>query len=103
MKALLKHRYALRHNLFMLIGVCLCIYFTYHAVQGNRSFLTLMQLDQKIATMSLENAKLQSDRMDLEQKVAMMRPESLNKDLLEERIRLILGYKHKDDLVVLSN
>ncbi len=103
MNRLFNQRYLIRQNLLTLIGVCLCFYFSYHAVQGNRSALTLLSLNRSIATMSLDATSLRADRQHLEQKVRMLRPGSLSRDLLEERVRAVLGYKYADEVAVLSN
>lgn len=33
----------------------------------------------------------------------MMRPGNVDKDLLEEQVRLVLGYRQSDELVFLGN
>lgn len=103
MNKLFQHRAIVRENLISLIGICLCLYFTYHAVQGNRSFMRLFALNSQIETMSQEEQILSGQRTLLEEKVAMMRPGSLNRDLLEERARVVLGYKNENDVVILRN
>ncbi len=65
--------------------------------------LTLLSLNQSIATMSLDVDTLQAERQHLEQKVRMLRPGSVSYDLLEERVRAVLGYKYADEVAVLSN
>lgn len=103
MNKLLAHRYLIRQNLITLIGISLCIYFCYHTIQGERSIVQLISLNQKIDTMSLEETKLENQRMTLEQKVRMLRPGSISKDLLEERARVVLGYKYDDEIAILRN
>ncbi len=103
MNKLFRHRAIIRENLISLIGMCLCLYFTYHAVQGNRSLMRMMSLKSQIETMSRDHEKLSSEREALETKVTMMRPGSLNRDLLEERARVVLGYKNENDVVILGN
>ena len=103
MNKLLQHRYVIRQNLITVIGICLCVYFSYHTLQGNRSALRLMTLNNTIATLSLQNDNLEQDRIALEQKVAMMRPGTVSKDLLEERARVVLGYKYEDEIAIMRN
>jgi cell division protein FtsB len=103
MNKLLQHRYLIRQNLITLIGVCLCFYFVYHIVQGDRSVVRLLTLGSSVESMSQKNDILQRERLLLEQKVSMMRPENINRDLLEERVRVVLGYNLGDELVVVSN
>jgi cell division protein FtsB len=103
MNKLLQHRYTLRENFFTLVGVCLCFYFAYHAFFGSRSVLQLISLNRNIETMSLQADFASAERIALEKKVAMMRPGSLSKDLLEERARMVLGYKGDGEIAILSN
>ncbi len=93
----------MRQNVFLLAGICLCVYFSWHAIQGSRSIIRLMQINSRIETMSLRHGSLAAARRELETNVAMMRPGSLDRDLAEERARVVLGYKGKNDLVVLRN
>lgn len=103
MNKLLQHRHIIRENLITVIGICLCLYFSYHTMQGSRSALRLMTLSQTIETKSLNSHKLKNKREALEAKVAMMRPGSMSKDLLEERARVVLGYKYEDEIAILRN
>lgn len=103
MNKLLSYNAALRDNLLPLIGICLCFYFSYHAVLGQRSLVRLLALEQKIETMSLEKDSLTQERATLQQKVEMMRPGHVDRDLLEERVRVTLGYRASDEYSVISN
>ena len=103
MNKLAQHKYLIRQNIIILIGISLCIYFAYHAIQGERSILRLHALNTQIETMSLKETEIQNQRVTLEKKVRMLRPSSISKDLLEERVRIVLGYKYNDELTVLSN
>ncbi len=101
MNKLLRSNTLVRENLVAVIGVCLCLYFTYHAVQGGRSFISLAGLNAQIETTTKEREALLAERTALETKVAMMRPGSLSKDMLEERARAVLGYVEPDEIVVI--
>ena len=103
MNTLFSHRNILKDHLLPLIGICLCIYFAYHTIQGERSVLRLAAVNGQIETLSQKSDSLTSERMQVEEKVAMMRPGSVDSDLLEERVRLTLGYKHADEYAVLGN
>src|SRR5262245_50890563 len=103
MNKLFRHQGIVRENLISLIGLCLCLYFAYHAISGNRSLMRMMTLRSQIETLTAERDMLTVERVALEEKVSMMRPGSLNKDLLEERARVVLGYKNENDVVILGN
>lgn len=102
MNRLYQNRFLIRQNMIFLIGICLTVYFSYHAIQGNRSYLRLMSLNADIAEISHEYEMLKSERTAIEEKVVMMRPGSINKDLLEERVRLVLGYRHPDERTIVT-
>lgn len=103
MNKLISHNTLLRENIVFLIGACLLIYFSYHAVLGNRSLVKDYSLNKQIETLSQKASDLRGEKEQLEKKVVMMRPSSINKDLLEEQVRLTLGYRAKNEIVILDN
>jgi cell division protein FtsB len=103
MNKLFSYSSLFRENLLAVIGVCLCVYFIYHAVAGNRSLMRMHSIEYQIETLSKEETELQAQRAALEKKVAMMRPGTVDKDLLEERVRAVLGYQKPHEFTVLSN
>ncbi len=103
MKKLIAQRYVIRQNLLTIIGFCLCVYFSYHAVLGQRSYVRLLTLDRQVAEITQTHDRLEVERMALEKKVAMLRPGSVDRDLLEERARYVLGFGYKDERVILEN
>lgn len=100
MKRLIEQRYIVRRNFIAIIGVCLSVYFCYHLIAGERGYLRYLSLENRIveAEMSLDN--LSAQRADKEEKVVMMRPGSINRDLLEERARIVLGYRYADEKII---
>lgn len=86
-----------------LIALSLCIYFAYHIIYGERSITKLAHLSGQIETMSKINDNISLKKQNLESRVAMMRPGSINKDLLEERARVVLGYKSDNEMIVIQH
>lgn len=97
MKQLFEHRYLVRKNLMTLVCLGLCFYFSYHLAFGQRSYVRFMSLQNSISSLNQENDKLVEERKALETRVAMLRSSSLNKDMLEERVRIVLGYREKGE------
>lgn len=102
MKRLIEQRHAVRHNLVAVIGVCLTVYFAYHAILGERSALRLMAINHAVERVSEDVEHLHRDRVALESRVAKMRPGQVDRDLLEERARLVLGFRRPDEKVWLQ-
>ena len=103
MKRLIDKKYVARQNLIAVIGVCLSFYFCYHLIAGERSYLRLVSLDHQISTTENQYGKTKAEREALEQKVVMMRPGSVNRDLLEEQSRKVLGFHYKDEKVLIKS
>jgi len=103
MNKLFAHNIIFREHFFFLIGVCLCLYFSYHTVLGNRSIVRLYAVEKQIETLSLKSDEVSAEKDYFQKRVVMMRPGSVDKDLLEGRARSVLGYRRADEYVILSN
>jgi cell division protein FtsB len=76
-------------------------YFGYHALHGERGFLAWRELKGNLAAARGVEAQLAEQRLLLDRRTALLRADNLDPDLLEERARVLLGYGHPGDLVVL--
>ncbi len=102
MKKLIAQRHLVRQNFLALIAFSLCFYFCYHTMLGQRSVIRLMALEKKVTAVSEQQDSLEQQRTALEKKVMMMRPGSIDRDLLEERVRSVLGYSYSDEKILLK-
>ncbi len=82
------------------LGACVAGYFAYHAVQGDRGIIAWLVLNQEIRAAHAVAADLAVEQETLERRVALLRPDSLDPDLLEERARVMLNLAHDDELVI---
>ena len=76
-------------------------YFGYHAVEGDRGVLARVRLDQDLAAAREVRATLGAERALLDHRVALLRPDGLDPDLLEERARRVLNLGYPGDFVIL--
>lgn len=83
------------------LAACLLSYFAYHAIQGDRGLLAWLQLRQELVEAKTEAARLDERRARLEQRVSLLRADSLDPDLLDERAHALLGYGRPDEYVIL--
>ena len=86
-----------------ILGIALTGYFAYHLVEGERGFKAWLRLNGEIraATANLEAVRAQ--RAALEVKVSNLRPEHVDPDLLDERIRATLNLVSPDDIVLMQS
>ncbi len=85
MKRLLEQHSLIRKNFLTLLGMGLFLYFSYHLLQGERSYIRYISLQKSVSQLEQETLRLSDERKALETRVSMLRPSSINKDLLEER------------------
>jgi len=85
------------------IGIALTGYFAYNLVEGDRGLKAWFRLNHEIrtATADLESTRAQRAALDL--KVSNLRPEHIDPDLLDERIRATLNLVSPDDIVVMHS
>ena len=103
MRRLIEHRYVLRNNLLLLTGICMCLYFTYHIVYGNRGALRYYYLNQAIQETENSHNQIVQKRATLEARVARLRSNTLDVDFLEELAHKNLGYVPEDALVYIGS
>ncbi len=84
-----------------LIGVAVIGYFVYHGFTGARGFYASQQLQLEVAELQKQLGDLRAEREMLEQHVSLLRPESLDPDMLEERARALLNVAHPNDIVIM--
>jgi cell division protein FtsB len=84
------------------LGIALTGYFAYHLFEGDRGFNAWLRLNREIrvATANLETVRAQ--RAALELTIFNLRPEHIDPDLLDERIRATLNLVAPDDIVIMQ-
>jgi cell division protein FtsB len=91
-----------RHAIVPVLSACAIGYFGYHLVQGDYGLIAWVKLAQEIETTKAERARVAAQRDELAHRVALLRPSSLDPDLLDERARATLGFAHKNDVIILN-
>lgn len=74
-------------------------YFLYHSISGEHGIGTLMKLNKEVQRNQKALDHARAERLALERKVEMLREDSLNKDMLDEQVRRVLGYVSKDETI----
>jgi cell division protein FtsB len=74
--------------------------FAWYAYEGPRGYDYRSSLDIKIADLAEENLKLVGEKQELEKRVQSMRPEHIDRDMLEELARGELRMAYPNQLIV---
>jgi cell division protein FtsB len=83
------------------LGIALTGYFAFHLVEGDRGLNAWLRLNREIraANANLDAARAQRAALDL--KVSELRPDHVDPDLLDERVRATLNLVSPDDIVIM--
>jgi cell division protein FtsB len=93
----------IRHVLAPLLGSALIAYFAYHMVQGDRGLLAWWQLRYQIEAADQDLARVTDERAQLTHRISLMRPESLDLDMLDEETRDVLALARPNELLIIQN
>ncbi len=91
-----------RQAIAPVVGACAIVYMGYHVVQGDYGLIAWMRLTQEIIDARAEHDAVAAERAELEHRVTLLRPDSLDPDLLDERARDTLGFAHRNDVIILN-
>jgi cell division protein FtsB len=77
-------------------------YMGYHALHGERGLYALMREQRELSTLTADYEKTKAERTRMEIRVRNLRHTSLDRDLLDEQMRRMLGVMRQGEVVVLD-
>ncbi len=78
------------------------LYFAFHLLQGDRGYFSLQRAEIRLAEVQRHYERSVAEREHIQHKVTQLRPQSLDLDMLDERARVVLGFSHADDFIILE-
>jgi cell division protein FtsB len=84
-----------------LLWMLLAFYMGYHTLHGERGLYALVRDQRQEIALKRELAETKITREAMERRVANLRDSSLDRDLLDEQMRRMLGVMQKGEVVVL--
>jgi len=103
MKFINEARARARHVLGPILGAVLIVYITYHAVQGDRGLIAYWQLVHQVEQATIVAADMGSARKIIANRVALLSSTAIDRDMLDERVRDMLGYSGPGEVIILLN
>jgi cell division protein FtsB len=91
-----------RGLLLYAVAASLIGYFALQAFGGNYGLEARKGYEEDIARLTRERDELKSERKELERRVALLKPESIDPDMVEELARRDLGFAGRNDLLMIS-
>ncbi len=84
------------------LSVAVLAYFGYHLMHGAYGIRGLERVRERIAKLETELTHVQATRQALALRVALLRPNNADMDMVEERARQSLYLTHPDDVVIFT-
>jgi cell division protein FtsB len=84
-----------------IVAALLIGYFGVNAYTGNHGLKARQDLDLQIAQLTDELRRLRLERTQWERRLVLLKSDSLDPDMLDERARALLYYAHPNDLTIL--
>jgi cell division protein FtsB len=76
-------------------------YFAHNAFTGNHGLRAKQELDQRFEILNGELEQLRQERIDWQHRVNLMKSQSIDPDMLDERARAVLNYLDPRELTLL--
>lgn len=83
-----------------LMGATVMGYFAYHAVEGDRGLIAWWNIRYEHERADRDLAEVKAAKAEIEHRVRLLRPESLDPDMLEERARVMLGAVGPGEVII---
>ena len=96
------HKLRPRQILVPIIFAMMFGYFGYHLVNGDRGLLAMVHLQRETMIADQNLAEAETTRKIWERRVAALRNQSLDPDMLDERARILLNFSRKEDIIVFT-
>ena len=96
----MKRKFSLSGVLFPLMLLGVGAYFVFMAVQGNYGLFRRVHVTANIVALERDLAIVQAETARMENLTRRLSDDFLDLDLLDERVRAMLGYVHADDVVL---
>lgn len=77
-------------------------YFVHHAHHGSRGLEAKRELKVQLAELIRDLDAARAERAEWERRIGLLRSDQIDRDLLEERARTLLGRVHRNDLVIIT-
>ena len=84
-----------------IVWISIISYFIFHIFSGARGIISWTKLNKEITLLEKELKDLKEENEFLENKIGLIRSDNLDLDLLEEQAHSVIGFYHKNAIVVL--
>lgn len=97
-----KFRYYFSKFLLPGISLTLLLYFIFHLLSGDHGWFSWKSLENQLEEDQKTLKMLEEEQRQMENRVKLLRPENLDADLLEERVRAMLNNGQDSEIIIID-
>ena len=101
MKIFSELRLKVRFILWPTIWATIILYIAFHMIQGERGLIAFIRIHGEVLAAKKTQQILISKKKRLQNQVTLLSLKSLDIDMLEERVRIMLGYSRSNETIIL--
>ncbi len=92
-----------KKQILNIASIFILIYFVFHSIYGNKGILAYFRLQAELDLAHQKLKLLRVERLEIENQTKLLRNESLDKDMLDEKIRSVLGVSAPGEQVFIKS
>ena len=81
------------------ITLLMLVYFVFHSIYGSRGIIAYFKAQSELRNAHKKLELVRSKRLEIENRAKLLRPDSLDKDMLDETTRNVLGFSSPKEKV----
>jgi cell division protein FtsB len=81
-----------KKNVFNTLVLLMLLYFVFHSIYGSRGVIAYFTLQSELESSHKKLELLRAKRLEIENRTKLLRPGSLDRDMLDETTRNVLGF-----------
>lgn len=96
----MKKNYKIKEILAPFFVTIMFFYFVYHIFQGDRGVRAWVKLNKELKQNEIILEGLEAEKIIIEKQVYLMRPDSLDVDILEEKAKQVLNFAKPNEVLI---
>jgi cell division protein FtsB len=81
-----------KKTVFSALVLLMLLYFVFHSIYGSRGVIAYFKLQSELESSHKKLELLRAERLEIENRTKLLRPGSLDRDMLDETTRNVLGF-----------
>lgn len=91
-----------KKTVFNALVLLMLLYFVFHSIYGSRGVIAYFKLQSELESSHKKLELLRAERLEIENRTKLLRPGSLDRDMLDETTRNVLGLSSPKERVYKS-